>query len=56
VWLTLAALCSCCPRPIAVGWLPLHLALAGAVSTAISGAMQNFVVALPRRRPRPSAS
>ena len=27
-------------------WLPLHLALAGAISTAISGAMQNFMLAL----------
>lgn len=47
IWLTLAALSLLLPEADRVGvWLPLHLALAGAISTAISGAMQNFVVAL----------
>ena len=46
-WLTLAALSLLLPERDRLGiWLPLHLALAGAVSTAISGAMQNFVLAL----------
>jgi len=46
-WLTLAALSLLLPEADRIGvWLPLHLALAGAVSTAISGAMQNFVLAL----------
>lgn len=46
-WLTLAALSLLLPEADRVGvWLPLHLALAGAISTAISGAMQNFVLAL----------
>ncbi len=47
VWLTLAATSLLLPEPDRLGvWLPLHLALAGAVSAAISGAMQNFVLAL----------
>ena len=47
LWLTLAAVSLLLPEADRVGvWLPLHLALAGAVSTAISGAMQNFVLAL----------
>jgi nitrite reductase (NO-forming) len=47
VWLTLAALALLLPVRWRLGlWLPLHLALAGAVSTAISGAMQNFMLAL----------
>ncbi len=47
VWLTLAALSFLLPTRWRVGlWLPLHLTLAGAVSTAISGAMQNFMLAL----------
>ncbi|HEX5632001.1 MAG TPA: hypothetical protein VFX50_02195, partial [Gemmatimonadales bacterium] len=46
-WLTLAALALLLPVRWRLGlWLPLHLALAGAVSTAISGAMQNFMHAL----------
>lgn len=46
-WLTLAGLSLLLPESDRVGvWLPLHLAMAGAVSTAISGAMQNFAVAL----------
>jgi len=47
VWLTLAVLSLLLPESERLGvWLPVHLALAGAVSTAISGAMQNFVLAL----------
>lgn len=47
VWLTLAGLALLLPpeRRLAL-WLPLHLALAGAIATAISGAMQNFMLAL----------
>jgi nitrite reductase (NO-forming) len=46
-WLTLAALSLLLPEPDRLGlWLPLHLALAGAVSTAIAGAMQNFALTL----------
>jgi len=52
VWLTLAALSFLLPEGDRIGvWLPLHLALAGAVSTAISGAMQNFVLALTASPP-----
>ncbi|HSJ51965.1 MAG TPA: hypothetical protein VLA90_11905, partial [Actinomycetota bacterium] len=36
-------------------WLPLHLALAGAVSVAIAGAMQNFALTLTAA-PAPAAS
>jgi hypothetical protein len=47
VWLTAAALSLLLPEPDRLGvWLPLHLALAGAVSTAIAGAMQNFALTL----------
>ena len=47
VWLTLAALSLLLPPERRMGiWLPLHLASAGAVATAISGAMQNFMLAL----------
>ena len=46
-WLTLAALSFLLPVRWRLGlWLPLHLTLAGAVSTAISGAMQNFMLSL----------
>jgi nitrite reductase (NO-forming) len=46
-WLTAAALSLLLPLSWRLGlWLPLHLALAGAISTAISGAMQNFMLAL----------
>jgi nitrite reductase (NO-forming) len=46
-WLTLGALSLLLPERVRLGiWLPLHLALAGAISAAISGAMQNFVLAL----------
>ncbi len=47
IWLTLAGLALFLPAERRLGlWLPLHLALAGAVATAISGAMQNFMLAL----------
>ncbi|MGZ8594371.1 MAG: hypothetical protein ACXWYJ_01775 [Actinomycetota bacterium] len=47
VWLTLAALSFLLPVRWRLGiWLPLHLTLAGAISTAISGAMQNFMLSL----------
>ena len=47
VWLTLAVLSFLLPVRWRLGlWLPLHLTLAGAVSTAISGAMQNFMLSL----------
>lgn len=46
-WLTLAGLSLLLPPERRLGiWLPLHLTLAGAVATAISGAMQNFMLAL----------
>jgi nitrite reductase (NO-forming) len=47
IWFTLAGLSLLLPPADRRGlWLPLHLALAGAASTAISGAMQNFMLAL----------
>ena len=47
IWLILAVLSLVLPVRWRLGlWLPLHLALAGAVSTAISGAMQNFMLSL----------
>ncbi|HET7235307.1 MAG TPA: hypothetical protein VFK59_02620 [Actinomycetota bacterium] len=56
VWLTLAFASLLLPSDVRLGvWLPLHLALAGAVSVAISGAMQNFALTLsaaPDARPR----
>jgi hypothetical protein len=47
-WLTAAAALSLAlPVSWRLGlWLPLHLTLAGAISTAISGAMQNFMLAM----------
>jgi nitrite reductase (NO-forming) len=46
-WLTAAVLSLLLPESDRLGlWLPLHLALAGAVSTAIAGAMQNFALTL----------
>ena len=46
-WLTAAAASLLLPASWRLDlWLPLHLALAGAISTAISGAMQNFTLAL----------
>jgi nitrite reductase (NO-forming) len=51
-WLTAAGMSLLLP-PVARGgiWLPLHLALAGAISSAISGAMQNFMLALTATPP-----
>lgn len=47
LWLTAAALSLLLPESDRLGlWLPLHLALAGAVSVAIAGAMQNFALTL----------
>jgi nitrite reductase (NO-forming) len=47
VWLTAAGLALLLPTSTRLGiWLPLHLALAGAASVAISGAMQNFALTL----------
>ena len=47
IWLTAAVMALALPERFRLGiWLPLHLALAGAVTTAISGAMQNFALAL----------
>ncbi len=47
IWLSAAALSLLLPEADRRGiWLPLHLALAGAVSVAISGAMQNFALTL----------
>lgn len=46
-WLTMAGLALLLAPSTRLGmWLPLHLALAGAVSSAISGAMQTFALAL----------
>jgi nitrite reductase (NO-forming) len=46
-WLTAALVSLALPVSWRLGlWLPLHLALAGAISTAISGAMQNFMLAM----------
>ena len=47
LWLTGAVLALLLPERTRLGiWLPLHMTLAGAVAVAISGAMQNFVLAL----------
>lgn len=47
VWLTAAGLALLLPDDVRFGlWLPLHLALAGGVTLAISGAMQNFALTL----------
>lgn len=47
VWLVAAGLALLLPPRARLGaWLPLHLAVAGAVSVAISGSMQAFVSAL----------
>lgn len=47
LWLSAALLSLLLPPRDRLGiWLPLHLALAGAVSVAISGAMQAFAVTL----------
>ena len=56
VWLTAAFGSLLLPSDARLGlWLPLHLALAGAVSVAIAGAMQNFALTLsaaPDAKPR----
>ncbi|MGH2628958.1 MAG: hypothetical protein ACRDHI_00135, partial [Actinomycetota bacterium] len=55
-WLTAAAFSLLLPVSWRLGlWLPLHLALAGAISTAISGAMQNFMLALTATPAPPSS-
>lgn len=55
IWLTLAAAAFVLPAPRRLGlWLPLHLALAGAVGTAISGAMQTFMATLTATPSPPS--
>jgi nitrite reductase (NO-forming) len=47
IWLTGAGFAFVLPEARRLGlWLPLHMALAGAASTAISGAMQGFAAAL----------
>ena len=47
IWFTAALASLLFPADVRLGvWLPLHLALAGAVSIAIAGAMQNFAVTL----------
>lgn len=54
-WLTLAAISLLVPPRHRLGvWLPLHLALAGAIATAISGAMQNFMQSLTATRAPPA--
>jgi nitrite reductase (NO-forming) len=54
-WLTGAAASLLLPTSLRLGWwVPLHLALAGAVSLAISGAMQTFVAALTATASAPS--
>lgn len=56
VWLSAAALSLLLPESSRLGiWLPLHLTLAGSVSTAISGAMQTFASALTAT-PQPAAA
>lgn len=57
LWLTAAAAVFLLPPGARLGWwLPLHLAMAGAVSTAISGAMQTFAAALTASPPPPAAA
>ena len=54
VWLTAAGLSLLLPADVRLGWwLPLHLAVVGAVSVAISGAMQTFAAALTATGPAP---
>jgi nitrite reductase (NO-forming) len=54
VWLTAAGLSLLLPPGARLEWwVPLHLVLLGAVSVAISGAMQNFVAALTATGPAP---
>ncbi len=52
LWLTVAAGALLLPPGARLGWwLPLHLAMAGAVAAAISGAMQTFASALTATPP-----
>jgi nitrite reductase (NO-forming) len=54
VWLSAAGLSLLLPPAVRLEWwMPLHLVLLGAVSVAISGAMQNFVAALTAAGPAP---
>jgi nitrite reductase (NO-forming) len=56
-WLSAAALSLLLPESSRLGvWLPLHLAVAGAVSTAIGGAMQTFAAALTATASPPQAA
>jgi hypothetical protein len=56
IWLSAAVLSLLLPADVRLGWwLPLHLALAGAVSLAIAGAMQNFALTLAAAPDAPSA-
>ena len=55
IWMSLALLSLLLPADARVGiWLPLHLALAGAASVAICGAMQTFVLAMTASRQPPA--
>jgi nitrite reductase (NO-forming) len=57
VWLTAAGAALLLPPQARLGWwLPLHLAMAGAVGTAISGAVQTFASALAAAPPPPTAA
>lgn len=50
-WLVAALASLLLPRTVRLGWwLPLHLALAGAASTAVAGAMPDFAAALSAGR------
>jgi len=54
IWMSAALLSLLLPVEARVGiWLPLHLALAGAASVAICGAMQTFVLAMTASRQPP---
>lgn len=56
-WLTAAGASLLLPPSARLGiWLPLHLTLAGAVSVAISGAMQNFAATLTATPAPPGAA
>ena len=55
IWLTAAAAALLLPVAWRLGlWVPLHLALAGAISVAICGAMQNFALTLTATPPPPA--
>ena len=54
IWMSSALLSLLLPADARVGiWLPLHLALAGAASVAICGAMQTFVLAMTASKQPP---